>query len=242
MCLSCSTIAIDFCSDQGMLDVFAEVFRERGLSAVAVGAADNFLTYVYDDGEVAAYGFIDLVVTLRGINAQWIADFDNPTRVVVVGHSHGVVWAHTAIHVLEQEGTPIPIMYLVDIDGVSIGWETESFGVGDEWGTEIPDYSAYYGLNWPYTIENAENSWRVPGLTALQDTEDVVPSSVLTNLEIGSNDATSIRDTNRNHRRDGSTRDIFFFMSGVNHESTDNRNSDAVRWASGFMRTRLSGL
>jgi hypothetical protein len=234
----------EYLGAQGTLDVYRDVILSSGHSVRTGRFADNLETYVFTEtGEVAAYGFLDLLETLRNINAEWIADFDNPTRIIVVAHSHGTVWAHTALHVLEQEGTPMPVEFLVDIDAVSTGWETHYLGVGDEWGTEIPAYSAAHGLTWPFAIENAEDSWPIPGRTWLQDVEDVVPTSVATNLEIWSNDFTFIHDSESNHRLDGSTSNIFFSMSGVNHESTDEPYSDAVLWSSNFIRARLqSGI
>ncbi len=224
----------DYLGMQGTLDVFADAYTVRGQNVVTYAFTDNLQSYETPGGVPLAYGFLSLLATLETINRDWISTFDNPTRVVVVAHSHGTVWAHIALHVLEQRGEPIPVDFLIDIDAVSTGWESDlgTFFIGDNWATEIINYSTAQGLTWPFPIWDAEDAFAIPGVAEAQDIEDVVPFSVRANLEVWSSDATGISDIDPNHRSDGSIPAGYrFFVSASNHETTDNPSSDAVSWA-----------
>jgi hypothetical protein len=72
------------------------------------------------------------------------------------------------------------------------------------------------------------DSWTIPGLSYLQDTEDVVPDSVAIDFEVQSQDLTPIRDTEANYRLDGSVDGIYFYSSPTNHEGTHGAGQPAV--------------
>ena len=212
----------------GTIDALAQPFLDAGWAVSSFATTDNF------HDQPNARGFLTLVQGMLDMREQYVADWDNPTRFIVVGHSHGAVWAHLALHVLEQWGVPLRVDALVDIDGLSLGWEDKvAFGFGDAWGPVIRAHMRDTGQTWPFDIANAADSWGIPGLSTLQDTEDVVPDSVLVNLEIWSSDATfpePVRDSQPNHRLDGSEDNILWFRSTRNHERSDDADSDTVDW------------
>jgi hypothetical protein len=215
----------------GTIDVLAQPFLDSGYAVEAVPISDNF----YDQEH--AYGFLTLVQTLLDMREQLVGSWDNPTRFIVVGHSHGTVWAHLALMVLEEWGVPLPVDVLVDIDGLSLGWEDKVLlGFGDAWAPLIRAHMAETGQTWPFDIANASDSVTIPGQDYLQDVEDLLPNSVAVNLEIWSSDGTlpePVRDSQANHRYDGSERDILWFRSAENHENSDNPGSDTVDWVVG---------
>lgn len=231
--LGCPEYNPEYLLMDGTIQAVVDVIEARGRT-VGYGA---FADSLYDwentsTGEVLAYGWLTMLAFLDFIRTEWVADFDNPTRVVVLGHSHGTVWAHLALMVLELEGAPIPVDVLVDLDGISIGWETDvgTAFIGDTWTSELIAHAERTGTAWPFEVWNAADSFFVPGLTEPQDVEDVVPNSVAVNLEVWSDDGLGVRDTQPNWRRDGTMRNVFRMQSVENHEDTRQPWSDSVQW------------
>lgn len=225
-----------------------DLFAAQGIS-VQVGAYSDTFYNLADPatGEVVDYGFRQLLADLEAVRDDWIADFDNPTRVIVLAHSHGTVWAHTALLLLEWWGDPIPVDILIDLDGTSVGWEDDLVTgfVGDTWALVIRAYDAETGMVWPFDIANPGNGWTVPGVSGDQGTEDIVPDSVIANLEVFNDDFgpidTLLRDGDPNHRRDGSQRDIFRVSSVQGHTDLTYPGTDAMNWVAESVRT-LYGL
>lgn len=221
----------EYLNSGGTLRAIAAPFLDRGLQVSSLAATDNFYDEPVGAETPAAYGFLSLLARLEWVRDNLVADWDDPTRIVVVGHSHGTVWAHLALHVLEQEGSPVPVDVLVDLDAVSEGWEDKvSLGFGDAWGSVIQDYTSRTGTVWPFEIWNSADSWVVPGDAGLLDIEDIVPDSVTVNLEVWSSDGTAIRDRDPNIRLDGSTTGFARIQSVENHEGTVEPGSDSIEW------------
>ncbi len=206
---------------------------------------DNF----YEEPAAAppSLGFLNLLIALASARDSLVADWDNPTRIIVVAHSHGTVWAHTALHYYEQRGFPVPVDILVDFDAVSVGWESKGLpftGFGDAWSNVITEYTTRTGAVWPFDVGNATDSWTLPGVATPQDIEDVVPDSVRNNFEVWSRDPpdfpAEVCDREANHRLDGSawpeSSGLSFFFSGENHNGTVRPGSDSVVWATTLLR------
>jgi hypothetical protein len=235
----CPSFNTENLASAGTLDVLAEPFYARGIDVEILAATDNFYDQPIGSASPTAYGFLSLDLTLRYIRDTYIADYDDPTRVIVVGHSHGAVWAHIALNVLEQEGAPLPVDVLIDIDGVSPGFEGKAIpltGVGDAWGPVIRAHAESTGRRWPFPIWNVEDAINIPGVAEPQDIEDVVPRTVLVNLEIWADDAVFFMDSQPNHRTDGSTTNIFWTRSAEGHESADAPTAVGVLWARDSLR------
>ncbi len=183
------------------------------------------------EGEPIYFGFLQLHEDLNALRDGWIAGFDDPTRVLVVAHSHGVVWAHTALHVVDD----LPVELAIDLDGVSMGWEEDSLlaGFGDDWDDVIAQYNQTYGATWPFDLGDAEAGWSLPGIEDPQDTEDVLPDSVLINLELQSQFSLlfPFPDDDDNHRLGGGNEMIYRYSSdGQDHFEIYQPNGDAMDW------------
>ncbi len=192
------------------------------------------------EGEPITFGFLQLHDDLNALRDAWIADFDDPTRVLVVAHSHGVVWAHTALHVVDD----LPVELLVDLDGVSMGWEEDSLlaGFGDDWDDAISQYNQKYDVVWPFNIGDAEAGWSLPEVNGAQDVEDVIPDSVLFNLEVQADFSLlfPFPDDDDNHRLDGSGDGIDRYSSkDQDHFDIYKPNGAAMAWVRERMLIQL---
>jgi len=220
-------------SHAGTSDALATPLIDADLDVQSMGFVDGWYTWVDAEGELLAAGFVDLVGTLELTFLAWMNGYDNPTRIVMVGHGHGVVWTHLAAHVAPH----VPIEVLVDLDGMSAGWDDDEgyFGVGDEWPASIPGFVSDDDQTWPIEEWIAEDSWPVSGVADPQDIEDVVPPNVVLNLEVHStpNDfqaSSDVFDGDPNNRSDGGTQGIRSFTSTGDHYVVYQPDSDSMDW------------
>ncbi len=189
--------------------------------------ADGVALSPFDAGEPVSFGFLQLIVDLETIRDQWIAAYDNPTKIVVLGHSHGVVWAHLAMQLV----TDAPVDVLIDLDGDVEAWDFQGpVGVSvDGWSQVLQDYTANYGIDWPFDVSAARDGWTVDGVATLMDAEDVVPASARLNLEVwGAGQL--LRDQNPNLRFDGSDADVVRLETALSHEALAGSNTEATAW------------
>lgn len=220
--------------DGAALDVGAAL-ESLGASVSVWDHGDSF--YDHDDegnaftpgsGEATDYGFLQLLEEMVFIRDSMIAQFDNPTRVVVLAHSHGVVWCHTAMHLISD----LPVDVLIDLDGDVESWDSTPFpGVAaDSWDAVISEYNGITGFEWAFDIRAARDGWTVPGLAEPQDIEDVVPASADLALEVWGG-GQMLRDVDPNVRLDGSSDGILRFETGQSHEALARSGNEGVSWA-----------
>jgi hypothetical protein len=191
----------------------------------------NLLT-PYDQSEFVSFGFLHLVEDLRFIRDEWVDGVETPTRVILVGHSHGVVWAHIAAQMVPD----LPIEVMVDLDGTSEAWD--GFGptglTADGWDQVIVDYTNATGAAWPFEIWRARDAWEVEGQAELADIEDIVPANVATNLEIRT-EGLLLYDADPNVRMDGSFDGIEVFLSYDGHDEVADPHTEAIGWVLNFL-------
>jgi hypothetical protein len=189
-------------------------------------AQGNVLT-PWDNAEFTSFGFLHLVEDLRWIDENWIQDRETPTRLIVLGHSHGVVWAHIALHLYPD----IPVDVLIDLDGDCTAWGSDAVpGLpSDGWDQIVQQWTAVNQVEWSFEIWNACDSWSVQGLDEAFDIEDVVPASAVINLEVRS-DGLILFDADPNVRLDGSLDGIVALETAEGHEEVAGRWSQSMNW------------
>lgn len=170
-------------------------------------------TYYTDD----LAGYAAFVAKLQDIRDNWIVGRSGPTRVVIVGHSHGCVRSHAAIRAVAD----CPIRLLVDLDGSSVGWTLLSHGAENAAIGGAPEGA--YNIN--ATIVCAAHP-AVGSAPPPFDLEDVVFNSVDEAYEVRSadlipNPANPLQlipyDERWNARPDGTTGGLTCVYSGLNH-------------------------
>ena len=153
------------------------VFREQGLLVETFNTSSFVAThhsYISNRDEA---GYVEAEAFLLDMYHRFIRDSDNPARVVLVGHSHGAVWAN----LLAWNNPQVPISYLISLDSVCTGW--------------MGDHAAYvqqhYGWNteqypWPLSESPDPCLLTFDGLPEPRAIGDVIPSNVRYNLEVQS--------------------------------------------------------
>ena len=189
------------------------------LEAALLGAGYTVETsYFTDDvGGGTPGGYAELVAKLQAIRDTWITGRTDPTRIVLIGHSHGCVRSHAAMRAVPD----CPIRLLVDLDGSSVGWSLLSHGAENGVIGGAPE-GAY---NIAATIACAA----YPQVTSAPppfDLEDVVFGNVQEALEVRSGDvvinpANPLQlipyDERWNARPDGTTTGLACYYSGTPH-------------------------
>ena len=224
----------EYLSHAGTIEAVANpLFDQTGLDVRWTPFVDGWYSWVNLDDELLASGFVDLVANLEFAKREWMDGYKNPTRVVLVGHGHGVVWTHLAAHAAPD----VPIEAMIDLDGQSSGWDDDVgyLGVGDAWPDEIPGFIDDSDRKWDIDDWHAEDNWAVTGLDP-QDIEDVVPDNVALNLEVHSTPnyqqaGSDIFDADPNTRSDGSTEGIRLCTSQTDHYGVYEPGSDCLDWA-----------
>lgn len=185
----------------------------------------------YVDGETAvgdAGGYPDLVADLESLRDGWAAQ---GTRVVVVAHSHGGVWAHAALRAVPDA----PVAALVDLDVSSLAW------------TLLHDPAAI-GLD-PRDAYDLGVTVAPPGLEDVPseedgtyDLEDVVLPNVVAALEVRSGDGLGGEwyDERWNCRTTGSTEGVWWHFSGAGHSEVHAAGGATMALVRAWLRERLA--
>ncbi len=231
---------------QGTAERIGDLLNSYGWSVAIFQYADAFYNHLangqavlpYSEEAPVQFGFLQMLADLQDIRDLWIGEFQNPTGIVLLGHSHGVVWTHT----LATLRSDVPIDFLIDLDGDSHGWadEGDEFVTGDGWGPIIEQYTEAEGVIWDYPIEQATDAWQVSGLDELQDIEDIVPGHVAWNLEVHG-DSFTLRDQDPNHRFDGTDLGIIVGETNEEHDRLDDPGSQSMDWVLERMAEIIDG-
>ena len=215
------------------LQALAEPFTEAGLDARwwsarahLNGRSRGFFNFRSEPG------FADTTTLVGSIEESWIGDFDNPTRLVLVGHSHGAVWAS----LLAWNSPDVTFDYLVYLDGICSVW----------WSDHRPFIRAGFdarGLRRPFPLNTDEagrpcEALDVPGKTS-QDIDDVVPDNVGVALEIQASRLSIPSDAEPNHRPDGLKTNIYTLRSRNLHAGSSAvhvKGTQSMTWVGDMLK------
>jgi pimeloyl-ACP methyl ester carboxylesterase len=152
-------------------------FEENGLS-VSTFNASSFIerhhSYLSNRDEA---GYVEAEAFLLDAYSRFIKDRDDPARIVLVGHSHGAVWAS----LLAWNHPEVPIEYLVSLDSVCTGWAADHAAyVRQHYDWDTERYPSPLGA----TLDPCRLTFE--GLPEPRAVSDVIPSNVRYNLEVQS--------------------------------------------------------
>lgn len=158
-------------------------------------------------------GCRQLIEDLRRITAEW-----PEARIVIVGHSHGCVWAHNVAAALPD----IEIDVLVSIDGVSTQWEEDQADALTGW------YASVGGNPYAFDLRDVTEAWTTAA--GLRDTKDVAFDNVLYNVEVQSADLLFSDDVD-NVRIDGGEAGIDrLAASGDDHSEVHEPGTESMNF------------
>lgn len=224
----------NYLEPQGTVAAFGRMFGGLGKSVRTYAYSAHLRTHHSGLSGKQEAGFLDMEAQLRYALANWVRGRKNPTRLVLVGHSHGTNWTHNLARVYPD----VTFDYLIDLDGICLAWEDD----------HRPFIQAYYaergGNPWPEDISRSCGQVSAGGLTKY-DYKDVALRNVRHNLEIQSQRAVDqptsldgsanlLFDTVDNVRPDGSRAGVHTFLSyDEGHNEVQLPGSEAMTWLGG---------
>ena len=102
-CLTnCPAFARENLVGQGTAARVSELLAGYGLTSVTFDYADAFYNRLADgtpalpfaSATPVQFGFLQMLADLQDVRDLWIRNYQDATRVILLGHSHGVVWTH----------------------------------------------------------------------------------------------------------------------------------------------------
>lgn len=137
--------------------------------------AFSFRSSFYDNPS-NGLGYQTADALLEFVRDEWIRDFNNPTQVVLVVHSHG----NQFMNLLAWDHPEVQFTYAIYLDAVCYAWD----------GDHAASFASAYGTksNYPApldTLPAACDTLYVPGV-GYQHISDVVPWNVRWSLEVRS--------------------------------------------------------
>jgi hypothetical protein len=164
-------------------------------------------------------GYLEAEAYVQEVYDNWIRNQTDPTRLIVVGHSHGAVW----MNLLLLNHPDIPFDYAISLDGVCSFW----------WADHEDAINAHYGSSRRPLEGDPCNSFVLPNIGSVRDLDDVIPDNVRINLEVQSSPTSLPFDDQNNFRLDGGQQDIYRFIASQTHTGINGvhqANRDAMNW------------
>lgn len=157
-------------------------------------------------------GFIQLLSDIKAVRK------DSNTKIVVIAHSHGGVWAHAAV----MQASQVEVDLLVDLDTSSALWKSLLHDTSLIGGDPVSKY---------------------PGA---HDTEDVVPSNVKYALEVRSGARLALfleeYDEQWNTRLDGTKTNLEQYFSSSTHDEVRQAGGTTSKYVIQWLNNKLGSL
>lgn len=215
-----------------VLDAIADAYRGLGLE-VEVFSASSFVTAHYSAiSEEVEPGYLQAQAYLDEVKRELITGAVDPARVVLVGHSHGTVWAS----LLAMNNLDVTFDAFISLDAICWQWWARHKGFVAQ---------AFVGGPWPlpYPLENGDpcNSLRVPGFDTTFDINDVFSANVIfgievrTQLRLLSLDPNVLADDDPNVRINGTTMNIWGIEATEAHSDLGRYYNQSIAWVSSMI-------
>ncbi len=222
---------LDTATDQtggvAVLDAIRAAYLSQGLS-VEVFSASSFVTSHRSgiSGKVEA-GYLQAQAYLDHVKRDWIDGVANPTRVVLVAHSHGTIWAT----LLTMNNLDVTFDTFVSIDAICWQWWAKHKGFVR---------STFVNGPWPipFPLDEGDPCGRlkIPGQDRPFDINDVVSANVIFGIEVRtaarilSFDPNLIADDQPNLRINGSGDNLWGIQAGEGHSGVARHYNRSIAW------------
>lgn len=217
-----------------VLDSVAGAYANLG-AEVETFSASSFVTAHYSlISEELEPGYLQAQAYLDEVKRDGIDGFSDPTRVVLLAHSHGTVWAS----LLALNNLDVTFDAFISLDAICWQW----------WGRHKGFISEeYLGSPWalPFPLDQGDpcGSFEVPGMGRM-DINDVVSANVIFGLEVRTNsrlfslDPNFLADDEPNVRINGTTTNIWGIEARETHSDLGRYYNTSIAWV-GSMITAL---
>jgi hypothetical protein len=209
-----------------VLDAIRGAYEAMGLS-VDVFSASSFVTAHYSGvSEEMEHGYLQAQAYLDEVKRELIQGVANPTRVVLVGHSHGTVWAS----LLALNNLDVTFDAFISLDAICWQWWGRHKGFIAEAFVDSP-----WPLPFPLDAGDPCGTFEVPGVGKV-DVNDVVSANVIfglearTHMRLLSFDPNVLADDDPNVRINGTTSNIWGISAKETHSDLGRYYNQSVAW------------
>lgn len=233
----------DYLGPQGTGQAVAQAFQALGYSTRVYSYSAHLRSHYSSISRKTEPGFLELEAQFKAVVQNWVNGFSNPTRIVLVGHSHGTNWTHNLTRIYGA----VRFAYVIDLDGICYLWEDDN----------APYFRDYYAQNGnPWGVDISDSCDAIPVKrwygTSYYNAKDVAFANTTYNLEVQSKrvflrregqqggDVEPQGETNfaydytANRRTNGSTTGIYTYVSSSEgHNQVDEPGSQALAWVKG---------
>ncbi|ADV67927.1 hypothetical protein [Deinococcus maricopensis] len=228
----------DYLTPRGTLAALADTLRAQGLQVETRGYSARLVDHSSPYAPSVQRGFLSLERDLLDANRDLVWGRRNPTRIVLVAHSHGSTWTHqlTRLH------PEVPVRLMIDLDSICLAWQTDNM---NDFRTLSADARAAWSTDPAFGCSYARlgnRTYRV---------KDLVWPNVRYNLEVqskrlphapdGSPHARAVNvlfESTPNVRTDGTHSGLRTYVSPIDdHSAVAYPNSDAGRWLAAQLPT-----
>ena len=212
----------DYISEDGVLEYFANILVKKGYSVSSKGYVD----FLYNIVETATnkllfLGYLQAEADLKQIEKLYIKGFSNPSKIILLSHSHGVVWSH----ILTNQFPNIKFDFQIDLDGVCLKWSSDHRGYFDT-------FFQQNGNPWTTDISRpCETQGVVPASGRIKDLSNITEDNVSINIEADSQSfQLNVNDNIFNSRRDGAKTGIVSKRFSEGHSQVYKLGSAGITW------------
>lgn len=226
-----------YLGERGTTKLLADTFEQMGHSVATFNASSFLFEHTTKLSKEPQKGYLEAQNYLTSVVQNWVADYANPTRIIILAHSHGTVWAS----LLAWNNPKVKFDYFIYLDAVCLAWPQDHM-LNTQFFQSRFDAA---GLRRPWPLNQDEGATpcgaaAVPGL-GKRDINDVVPDNVGYALEVMSKNITSgnvLMDNDLNRRPNGSRKHIWSIKSVVdNHSDVSDVKSSSMRWVVDAVKT-----
>lgn len=219
LCTDAPAANWDYLSRRGTVEAVAAAFRAKGLSVETHTYSDHLLRRHmsrYSDQPQA--GFVQLQDDFERLTRELVTGRRNPSRVVLLAHSHGVNWTHQLARLEPQ----VPVDLAIDLDGICLLFESDHRASFAQLRAEEP------GRTWPFDLARGCDLIGI-GRRHYRS-KDLTWPNIQLNLEVHSQVPNFLFELTPNVRPDGSRGGIETRTFDDDHGRTSYPDSAAVRW------------
>lgn len=218
-----------YLQDRGTQQAVIDAFNSLGYTTEYFNASAYLYRHYSRVSKREDLGYLEAEAYLNRVVKDWVADYANPTRIVLLAHSHGTVWAS----LLAWNHPDVKFDYFISLDGICFWWPEDNLKKN----RIIESYYDPLGLRrpWPLNPEEGETACASKELDG-KDVNDVFPENVYYGLEAISKDVIGLnvnylQDHDPNIRADGSKRRIWTIKSRTeDHSEVTNPAGPAMHW------------
>ncbi|NLG09776.1 MAG: hypothetical protein GX560_11075 [Deinococcales bacterium] len=211
-----------------------KAYEALGFENIETFSASSFVTAHYSEisGEVEP-GYLQAQAYLDEVKRELIDGYVNPTRVVLVGHSHGTVWAS----LLAMNNIDVTFDAFVSLDAIC--WM---------WWAKHRQFIVETFVNGPWTIPfpldqgDPCGTLAVPGQSRRANINDVVPANVIFGLEVRTSfrlvsfDPNVLADDDVNVRINGTDRNLWGVVARESHSNLGRYYNQSIGWVASMIQ------